>query len=202
MVYCALCRNFVMAAIWAALASATRVAGVFLVVLLSIEFIQANGWRALFTRRVWPLALAPFGALAFFLYHWIAFGNFFLFLRVQNSFGRDFGMAVSNYFLIRNNPDMVHTLLDLSFTAAAIILGFFALRQFRLSYGVYMLVSLAIELSSGTPLGIARYSMVLFPIYLTAARIRSPVGRSAWLFGSVLLLAFNIIRFVNHYWSG
>ena len=202
MVYCALRRNFPMAGVWAAMASATRVAGVFLFVLLFIEFVQANGWRALLTRRVWPLALAPLGALGFFIYHWIAFGNFFLFLKVQNTFGRDFGMAVSNYFVIRNNPDMVHTMLDLSYAAAVIILGFIALRQFRPSYGVYMLVSLGIELSSGTPLGIARYSMVLFPIYFTAASIRSPVGRSAWLFGSTLLLAFNIIRFVNHYWSG
>jgi hypothetical protein len=202
MVYCALRRNFPMAGVWAALASATRVAGVFLFVLFFIEFVQANGWRTLVTRRVWPLALAPLGALGFFIYHWIAFGDFFLFLKVQNTFGRDFGMAVSNYFVIRNNPDMVHTMLDLSYTAAVIILGLIALRQFRPSYGVYMLVSLAIELSSGTPLGIARYSMVMFPIYLTAASIRSPVGRSAWLFGSTLLLAFNIIRFVNHYWSG
>jgi len=44
--------------------------------------------------------------------------------------------------------------------------------------------------------------MVLFPIYFIAAGIRSSVGRSAWLFGSALLLALNIICFVNHYWAG
>jgi len=43
--------------------------------------------------------------------------------------------------------------------------------------------------------------MVLFPIYFIAAGIRSSVGRSAWLFGSALLLALNIICFVNHYWA-
>jgi hypothetical protein len=64
-----------------------------------------------------------------------------------------------------------------------------------------MLVSLGIALSSGSVLGIARYSMVLFPIYFIAAGIRSPVGRSAWLLGSTLLLALDIIRFVNHYWT-
>jgi hypothetical protein len=65
-----------------------------------------------------------------------------------------------------------------------------------------MLVSLAVALSSGTALGIARYSMVLFPIYFIAAGVRSVVGRSAWLFSSALLLALNIICFVNHYWAG
>ena len=199
-VFWALRRNFTIASVWAALASATRVAGVFLFVVLFIEFVQANGWRALLTRRVWPLALAPLGALAFCTYHWIAFGDFFLYLKVQNFFGRDFEMEASD-FLVRNNPNLANTVLDLAYTAVAILLGIIALRRFRLSYGVYMLVSLAIALSSGSVLGIARYSMVLFPIYFIAAGIRSPVGRGAWLLGSTLLLALDIIRFVNHYWT-
>jgi Gpi18-like mannosyltransferase len=202
-VYCALKRRFWLAGIWAALASASRVAGVFLLALLAVEFIQANGWRALFTRRVWPLALAPLGAVAFFTYHWLAFGDFFLFLKVQkNTFGRDFGLTVSNYFVIRNNPDLVHTVTDLSYTGAVVLLAIAALKRLRPSYGLYMLVTLAIALSSGTPLGIARYGMVLFPIYLIGAGIRSALGRSAWLLMSTLLLALNITRFVHHYWSG
>ena len=199
-VFWALRRNFMIASVWAALASATRVAGVFLFVVLFIEFVQANGWRALLTRRVWPLALAPLGALAFCTYHWIAFGDFFLYLKVQSFFGRDFDMEAGD-FLVRNNPDLANTVLDLAYTAVAILLGIIALRRFRLSYGVYMLVSLAIALSSGSVLGIARYSMVLYPIYFIAAGIRSPVGRGAWFLGSTLLLALDIIRFVNHYWT-
>jgi hypothetical protein len=199
-VFWALRRNFMIASVWAALASATRVAGVFLFVVLFIEFVQANGWRAVLTRRVWPLALAPLGALAFCTYHWIAFGDFFLYLKVQSFFGRDFDMEAGD-FLVRNNPDLANTVLDLAYTAVAILLGVIALRRVRLSYGVYMLVSLAIALSSGSVLGVARYSMVLFPIYFIAAGIRSPVGRGAWLLGSTLLLALDIIRFVNHYWT-
>jgi hypothetical protein len=199
-VFWALRRNFMIASVWAALASATRVAGVFLFVVLFIEFVQANGWRALLTRRVWPLALAPLGALAFCTYHWIAFGDFFLYLKVQSFFGRDFDMEAGD-FLVRNNPDLANTVLDLAYTAVAILLGVITLRRLRLSYGAYMLVSLAIALSSGSVLGIARYSMVLFPIYFIAAGIRSPVGRGAWFLGSTLLLALDIIRFVNHYWT-
>ena len=199
-VFWALRRNFMIASLWAALASATRVAGVFLFVVLFIEFVQANGWRALLTRRVWPLALAPLGALAFCTYHWIAFGDFFLYLKVQSFFGRDFEMEAGD-FLVRSNPDLANTVLDLAYTAVAILLGVIALRRLRLSYGAYMLVSLAIALSSGSVLGVARYSMVLFPIYFIAAGIRSPVGRGAWLLGSTLLLALDIIRFVNHYWT-
>jgi Gpi18-like mannosyltransferase len=201
--YFALKRRFVWAAVLTALASATRVAGLFLCVILLVEFIQAHGGRALFSpRRAWPLLIAPLGVLAFFMHHWIVFGDFFLFLKVQRSFGRDFQSDLAEYLIVRNNPDMVHTLLDLTFTLIAILFTFLALKRFRLSYGLYMLVSLAVALSTGTALGIARYAMVMFPIHLLAAGIPSFVGRSAWLFASSLLLALNITRFVHHYWAG
>lgn len=201
MIVWALRRNFFLASICGALASATRIAGVFLFVPLLVEFIQANGWRSLLTRRAWPLALAPAGALAFFVYHWIAFDDFFLYLRVQRLYGRDFRFDAIEY-VARNNPNIVVTAYDAAFVAAAVIMGVLALKKFRPSYGLYMLVSLAVALSSGTGLGIARYAMVLFPIYIIAGGIRSVVGRSVWLFSSALLLALNIICFVNHYWAG
>jgi hypothetical protein len=201
MVFFALRRNFFLAGICAALASATRIAGVFLCVPLLVEFIQARGWRSLLTRQAWPLMLAPAGALVFFVYHWIAFDDFFLYLKVQRLYGRNFNIEDSDY-TIRSNPDLINTAYDSAFVLATILMGFIALRRFRISYGIYMLVSLAVVLGSGTSLGIARYSMMLFPIYFIAAGIRSTVGRSAWLFGSALLLALNIICFVNHYWAG
>jgi hypothetical protein len=200
-VFFALRRNFLLAAVCAGFASATRIAGLFLCVPLAAEFLQANGWRSLLTRRIWPLALAPAGALAFFGYHWIAFDDFFLYLKAQRLYGRDFAFEAMD-FAIRNHPDLVTTLYDLAFTAMAVFMGVIALRRFRISYGLYMLVSLAVALASGSDLGIARYSMVLFPIFLIVAGIRSSVGRSAWLFGSTLLLALNIVCFVNHYWAG
>jgi hypothetical protein len=201
-VYFALQRHFILAGACAALASATRVAGVFLFVVLVVEFVQAYGWRALFSVRVWPLALAPIGITVFFIHHWIEFGDFFLYLQVQKTFGRDFKSDLAEYLVVRNHPDLVHTLLDLSFTLLAIIFALVALRRFRLSYGLYMLVSLAVALSTGTALGIARYAMVMFPIYLIAAGTRSAIARNAWMFASILLLAMNITRFVHHYWAG
>lgn len=200
-VFFALKRNFVMAGVCAALASATRVAGVFLFVVLLVEFVQIYGWRSLCTTRAWPLALAPIGITLFFLHHWIVFGDFFLYLEVQKTFGRNFQSHLQEYLVVRNNPDLVHTLLDLSFTMLSILFAFVALKRFRLSYGLYMLVSLAVALSTGTALGIDRYAMVLFPIYLIGAGIRSSVGRNSWIFASTLLMALNITRFVHHYWA-
>ncbi|MFH0725363.1 MAG: mannosyltransferase family protein [Pseudomonadota bacterium] len=200
-VYYARQQRFLLASVFAAFASATRIAGLFLCVLLLVEILQAYGFRSLFSRRVLPLALAPSGAVAFFSYHWIAFGDFFLYLKVEFNWGRDFEMAASD-FVARNNAYLVNMANDLFFLAMGIVIGIVALRRLRISYGVYMLVSMGIALSSGTTLAVARYSMMLFPIYLFAASIGSITGRSAWLLSSVLLLALNIISFANHYWIG
>jgi hypothetical protein len=193
--------RFPLAALFAALASGTRMAGVFLVAPLIVEFVKAKGGRALLSRSAWPLALAPAGAFFYFLYHYFSFGDFFLYLKIQDRWGRDFSTEAVD-FSIRNNPDLVNTAFDMADAAAAVVLGLIALRRLRLSYGIYILVSVGIVLTSGTTLGIERYIMVLFPIYLVAAGFQSVVVKSAWLLGSSLMLALNIIRFVNHYWAG
>jgi hypothetical protein len=198
-VYYARRGEFLKAAVAAGFASATRIAGVFLCVLLLVEFLRAHGWRALFSPRVLSLALAPAGILLFFLYHWYRFDDFFLYIHAQTVYGRDFIPDLSDYD-IHNNPDLVNTVLDLFYTIASLVLAAVALRL-RLSYGLYMLTSLGIALSSGTTLGIARYAMVLFPIHLIGAGLRSATARQAWLFASALMLALNIICFANHYWA-
>ncbi len=201
MVYYARKQNFPIAAVFAAFASATRIAGLFLCVLLLVEFIQSQGFRSLFGRRVWPLVLAPSGAFGFFLYHWAVFGDFFLYLKIQSNWGRDFEMTAADY-VMRNSPYLINMANDLFFTAMAFLMGILALKRLRFSYGIYMLVSMGIALSTGTFLAVARYSMMLFPIYLMAASMGSFIGRGAWLLTSVLLLALNIIGFLNHYWVG
>lgn len=201
MVYYARARKFLFASIFAALASATRIAGLFLCVLLLVEFIQSQGWKSLFSKRVWPLVLAPSGAFGFFLYHWMAFGDFFLYLRIQSNWGRDFEFAATDY-VVRNSPYLINMVNDMFFTMLSIVVGILALKRLRLSYGIYMLVSMGIALSTGTLLAVGRYSMMLFPIYLMAASMNSVTGRGAWIFTSTLLMALNIICFLNHYWVG
>ena len=201
MVYYAREQKFLIASIFAAFASATRIAGLFLCVLLLVEFIQSQGFKSLFSRRVWPLFLAPSGAFGFFLYHWIAFGDFFLYLKIQSNWGRDFEFTAADY-VMRNSPYLINMINDLFFTALSVVVGILALKRLRISYGVYMLVSMGIALSTGTVLAVGRYSMMLFPIFLMAASIPSVTGRGAWMLTSTLLMALNIICFLNHYWVG
>jgi hypothetical protein len=193
--------DFLAAGVFGALASSTRVAGIFLLVPVAIELVQARGWRALISWRAWPLALVPAGALAFFVYHWVAFDDFFLYLKVQGWWGWNFTAAPRSR-VTNTAPNLTNTLIESGYALAVLVLAVYTGWKLRLSYGAYMLVTLAVAFTRAATFGIARYAMVLFPIYLVAAGIRSQTGRLAWLFASVLLLALHTTLFVNRYWSG
>lgn len=193
-------RHFLFAGLCAALASATRLSGLFLCAFLLIEFVQINGWRTIWTRRILPLAIAPLGTIAFFLYHWITFGDFFLYLEAQSHFGRDFSVNLAD-LTFNHHAGLANNLLDWSHTLVAFTLAIVVCCRLRWSYGAYMLISLLVPLSTGSALAMPRYSMVLFPMYMIAAAVRSPLAKNSWLFASTLFLALDIIRFVNHYWT-
>ncbi len=201
MVYYARHQRFLIASVFAGLASATRVAGVFLCILLLVEFIQSRGFKALFSRQALPLALAPSGVFCFFLYHLVEFGDFFLYLKIQANWGRDFEFTARD-FMLKNSPYLINMVNDIFFTALSIIIGILSFKRLRISYGVYILASLGVALSTGTLLGVGRYSMMLFPIYLMASSITSLTGKMTWLLTSTLLMALHIICYVNHYWVG
>ena len=200
--YYMLRERFWTAAVFAALASATRLAGIFLVFPLLVEIVRSCGWKAVWSRSILPVFLAPSGALAFFTFHYLRFGDFFLYLKVEKWWGRDFSGGLDDFSRIISNNGVANWLVEWFFAffgfAAAILL----LWKYRLSYGIYVLVSISIAFASGGSFGIGRYILVLFPIFLLAAGIRSTTIRHAWILTSTLLFALNTILFSNAYWAG
>jgi hypothetical protein len=200
--YFAFQKRFWTAALFAALASATRMAGVFLFFPLLVEFIQTQGWRSLFSRSVLPLCLAPCGALAFFLYHYFRFGDFFLYLKVESWWGRDFSGDLDDLDKIVSYSGLTNWMIEWGFAIFGFAAAVAVLWKLRRSYGIYMLISMAVAFASGGTFGIGRYCMVLFPTYLLAASIRSVPVRSAWILTSTLLLSLDTLLFINTYWAG
>ena len=71
---------FLHAAVWAALASATRVSGVLLLIALAVFWADAHGgWRSLLRPAAARLLLAPTGLLGYMGYLWARFGDPFAF---------------------------------------------------------------------------------------------------------------------------
>lgn len=201
--YYALKRNFFWASVFGFFASLTRITGVLLFIPLAWEYLKSydfNLARSL-NPKLLSIFLIPIGTLSFFLYHYFRFNDIFLFFRVEGWWGRMFKLNKS-HFLLFSNSAIVNFCFDVSFVIFAIVILYFVFKELRVSYGLYMLATLAIILSTGTLMSIGRYILVLFPIYILLASVKNQYLRQSWIFTSILLLAMYTILFVNNYWAG
>ena len=201
--YYGLKRKFLYAGIFGLLASLTRVTGVLLFIPIIWEYLNHYKFnlKYVFNLKILPIFLIPLGTFSFFLYHYIKFGNFFLFLEVEKNWGRAF-IFQKGHFEFFSNPAMVNFCLDLFFIIFALVILYFVFRRLSLSYGFYMSATLIIALSTGTFMSIGRYILALFPIYILLASIKDQHLKQGWIFVSTLFLAMYIILFVNNYWAG
>lgn len=199
--YYALKGRFNIAGIFGLLAALTRVTGILLFVPVLWEFFRRHGVRKMFSFSFLPTLLIPLGTFLFFLYHYFAFGDFLLFLKVESAWGRAFQFN-KNHFLLFSHPSAANFFLDIIFSAFALIAVYHVFKQKWVSYGLYILATLGVVLSTGTLMSIGRYILVLFPIYIALATIRSHHFEKIYTMGSLLLLALNVTLFVNWYWAG
>ena len=196
-------QNLLLGGLFGFLASFTRITGILLLLPLTWEYLQKRNFhlRELFRPSFLPLLLTPLGTLLFFLFHYIRFGDFFLFFRVQYWWGRTFTFN-QDHFLFLTNSSIANFTLDILFVITALFVTFLVFKKIRVSYGLYMLAIIGVALSTGTLMSIGRYMLVLFPIYILAASIRNKYIQQSWLLISILLLALYTILFVNNYWAG
>ncbi|MBU1015266.1 hypothetical protein KKI17_02410 [Patescibacteria group bacterium] len=194
-----------MAGVFGALAALTRVTGILLIVPFAWEYYKRHGLsaRTLFQRRTLALAAIPTATLSFFLFHWFRFGDPFLFLRVEKTWGRAFTLN-QDHFVFLSHPALANFLLDVLFAVFALAATWFVFRRLRVSYGLYMLATLAVAIGTGTLMSVGRYILVLFPIFILGALLMKThdLVRYGWIFVSLLLFALYTILFTSYYWSG
>lgn len=207
--YHGLKKNFILAGIFGFFASLTRITGILLFIPLIWEYLKNYNFKlktdfslkSVFNLKILPIFLVPLGTFSFFLYHYFKFGNFFLFFEIQKNWGRAFVLQKEHFDLF-NNPAIVNFSLDVFFAIFAILTALFVFKKIRPSYGLYMLATIAVALSTGTLMSIGRYILVLFPIFILGASIKNQYLKQIWVLISILLLAMNITLFVNNYWAG
>lgn len=199
--YYALKKNFVLAGIFGFFASLTRITGILLFIPLIWEYFRAYRFHRPFDLKFLSTFLVPFGTFSFFLFHYFKFGDLFLFFKIQSWWGRAFEFN-KDHFLLLTQPAVVNFIIDALFVIFAVVATYFVFRKLRTSYGLYIVVTLLVALGTGTLMSIGRYILVLFPIYILVSQIRNRHLQYGWAFSSILLLAMNIILFVNNYWAG
>ncbi|KPJ72557.1 hypothetical protein AMJ48_03110 [Parcubacteria bacterium DG_74_1] len=201
--YYGLKKNFIYSGIFGLFASLTRVTGILLFIPITWEYLKTNNFKikSVFNVKFLPTLLIPLGTFCFFLYHYFKFGNLLLFFEVQKSWGRAFTIE-RGHFDFFSNPAIVNFCLDGFFVIFALAMAYFVFKKLRISYGLYMLITIIIALSTGTLMSIGRYILDLFPMYILLASIKNQYLKQAWVFASILFLAMYVILFVNNYWAG
>lgn len=202
--YYGLKKKFLPAGIFGFFASLTRATGILLFIPLIWEYLKNNRFKlkSVFELKILPIFLVPLGTFSFFLYHYLKFGNFFLFFKIQKNWGRAFFTLEKGHFDFFSHPAIVNFVLDVFFIVFALIMLYFVFRKLRTSYGLYMLLTIVVPLSTGTFMSIGRYILVLFPIYILLASTKNQYFQQAWAFISILFFALYTILFVNNYWAG
>jgi len=201
--YYGLKKKFFWAGLFGFFASLTRITGILLFVPLFWEYLKSYNFNLIrsFNLKILSIFFIPLGTFIFFLYHYFRFGDFFLFFKVEYWWGRIFKLNQA-HFLLFSRPAIVNFCLDIFFVVFIITIIYFVFKNLRVSYGLYMLVTTVIALSTGTLMSIGRYILVLFPIYILGASIKNQYLQQAWAFLSILLLAMYTTLFVNNYWAG
>lgn len=217
------------AAMLAGFASATRIVGIFAIIMVITQFLfdQKTIWQLnkkslrstkqkLFSNWSKLIGLALLGSsglIAYMTYLHLRYQDAWYFLHVQAEFG---GGRQENLILY---PQVVWRYIKILLTARPFDLKYFAYVQEaavgflgpillflvskKTSLGalLFCLGAFFVPTLTGTFSSLTRYMLVLWPIYLALADL---VGTSRWRYLyyaiSLALLAFNTILFIQGYW--
>jgi Gpi18-like mannosyltransferase len=195
--YCMRRGRWAYAGVFAGLASATRVAGVLLLLPFVIEYLRQREWRL--SRVRWDALaalLVPSGLLAFMVYQWASFGDALLFQQAQSLWGRELSwpwVGVTDAFsrisawYATGNPfgsSPVLNGIDIAFVPlVAVLLVLSRFGRWRLgpqadylvAYGVAsFLLVLLVPMSGPPPLhGLPRFTLENLAVFLVLARMGS-----------------------------
>lgn len=198
--YCLFKKQFLLAAVFLSLASLCRLNGLFLLVPFAYEYFKVHGSK-IFNKNLLSLPLSLLGILLFMFYQYILFNEPLAFLKSQMQWGRNFVPNLGHFQLI-TSASYANLATDLLFFAVALIYGIVLLKKIRISYGLYVLTSVLVALSTGTLMSISRFVLILFPIFILIASVKNREFKFGYILLSVLLLASFTISFVSNYWAG
>ena len=179
--YCARAEKWLLAGACAALLSATRNLGAFIVFPLFIIGVNQYGWKRLLrlsagTERFWLcIFLAPLGLFLYMLYLHQLMGDAMAFKNVQTAWGR----IIANPFAVLTDGFLYGGVYERYCAAAACVslaTSLFLLYERMFVESLILLIGTIIPLAAGLP-SLPRYIFALFPVYLALAVVSSQSQR-------------------------
>ena len=213
-IYCFRTKKYFLAGILAAIASATKIFGVFIQVIFLIEMFmnRKNIKTKELGGQILGFVLAPLGLFAYMFYLNKNFGDALLFLNSQPGFGA--GRSSQAYILL---PQVIfryikmfltvkvtslpfwNALLEFIFTLIPLSLLAIFFKKIRSSYLWFSFLVLILPTLTGTLSSMPRYALVAFPIFPLLA---STPGRHFRLLVIILTTVQIILlsMFIRGYW--
>lgn len=212
-------RDWLLAGLFAGLASATRVTGILLVAPFVYEYARDRNFSAKYLDRgVVGLLLAPLGLLLFMLYLGRTTGDPLAFSHSQLAWQKVFTLQIWSGFMESFRQLLVlphasfmeaHNVIEVVLGGLALVCSVFAARRLPAAYGLYLLVfwlvtltSPAIEGGYQVPLiSLSRYVLSLFPLFIwVGIQMESRAVEEAYLVVSAGMLALLTVQFINGGW--
>ena len=197
------------AALAVALATATRVNGLLLVIFLAIKFWQH---RVSLLRLAGRLLIATSGILAYMGYLWSKTGDPLAWYHAQAAWGKETATSpvttALSYFRaisVDFHPDLTHlvVIFEVVVTLTALALFLYAAKKklFDLSYLVYLAGNLVLPLATGSLGSMPRFYLTLFPLYAVVPLLpKTP--RTMYYGVSIGIAAIGIVLFTRGWWFG
>jgi len=188
-------KKIVLSILFASLASATRMAGLAVVIALLLEVALTKG----INRKNYFVLLSPVGLLAYIWYLYNQTGDPLYFITAQYHWQRVISAPGLAFWETLRNLNF-NAFLDLLFAIFGVGMVFRSFRFLPASYGVYGMVSVLLPLLTPTLSSMPRFLLTIFPIFILMALIENKNLFFFYQLISVMLLAAFSILFINGYW--
>lgn len=204
-------RNFVLASIFVAIATATRITGLALIPPLLWESYIAYREKG---RIPWWVLVSPLGLAFYGAYLYSISGEFFAFMVGQNHWNRSIGLLspynafkeglanalygsqITRHDFIGRSMEVFEVAFAMLFVALLAI----SFRKIRFLYWLYGVGCAIPVFFSGILSSVHRYIIVVFPLFFFLVKSMPKKYFYAWLTISSILLAYMAALFLRGYW--
>lgn len=195
--------KLLLASLTAALASATRLAGLAVVagLLTEVMIMQKLNWRN------WYVLLSLSGFLLYCLFLFQKTGDPFYFITAENHWQRSVVVPGLSFWETLQNlgaPGFIgshfNVFLDLLFAILGAGLAIRAWRFLPAGFAIYSFFSVAIPLLTPTLSSIPRFLLPIFPFFILIAKMKNTSLVFLYQMLSVMLLSIFAVLFINGYW--
>ena len=200
-------KKYLWAACWGAVASATRVLGITIIIPLVILYLEQidYDWRRI-RPNILLFSVSLLGTILYMLFLVVNFGNTLQFVDSQELWGtfnpldtitHTINSLSIHSILIGTYPVMNVVHLLVLFASVSLTLAYF--KKIGLPYTLFSIIGIATSIARVH--GTGRYLVVIFPLYVaTAFFLKNKDLYHLFLYINILLLALFSVLFSHWYW--